>query len=235
MNKIDLTGQRFGKLTVLRENEAPYTSPGGKKTRRWDCVCDCGNHVTVLQNVLTGKNGTRSCGCSRELQRMGNLAGKRFGRLIVIEPARLDRTESNRTRNGWRCRCDCGKEIVLPTRYLTSGEKNSCGCLLAESSAARVNEAVGHYAGTTISGIRPERGPNKNNTSGVKGVYWSSREQLWIAKIGVQSKNITLGRFRSLDDAEKARKEAEEKYYAPIIDAYEKEHESKKTNKADPD
>lgn len=74
MAKIDLTGQRFGRLTVTDENPSPYISPGGKPTRRWNCVCDCGKHVTVLQNALTNKrNPTQSCGCQRaeSMRRVG--------------------------------------------------------------------------------------------------------------------------------------------------------------------
>lgn len=61
-------------------------------------------------------------------------------------------------------------------------------------------------------------------TSGVKGVYWSKREQRWIAKIGLKGKTITIGRFQNLKDAEKARKQAEEQYYSPIIEQWKKDH-----------
>lgn len=60
----DITGQRFGRLVALRLVDTPYISPAGKKTRRWLCRCDCGKEIVVLQNALTGKNGTRSCGCA---------------------------------------------------------------------------------------------------------------------------------------------------------------------------
>ena len=63
--KKDLTGMRFGKLTVTSENPEPYISPKGIKFRRWNCKCDCGKELIVLQNALTAKkNGTVSCGCS---------------------------------------------------------------------------------------------------------------------------------------------------------------------------
>lgn len=57
----DLTGQRFGILTVL--HQAPdHTLPSGQKQTRWECKCDCGSVVTVRAATL--KNGdTRSCGC----------------------------------------------------------------------------------------------------------------------------------------------------------------------------
>lgn len=56
---IDLTGQRFGRLTVLtREPRAP----GTQGQARWLCKCDCGSIKTVGSSAL--RHGlTRSCGC----------------------------------------------------------------------------------------------------------------------------------------------------------------------------
>lgn len=219
----DLTGQRFGRLTVLRLDLEPYISPGGKPTRRWLCRCDCGKEIVVLQNALTGKSGTRSCGCARaEKTRAAavDMTGQRFGRLTVLGPAELDRAKANGQRLGWRCRCDCGREIVTTRKELMSGKVLSCGCLLAESSAARVADVVGQVDGTTISAIRPERGANANSKSGVKGVYWSEREGCWIAKITVRRRCITIGRYSNLEAAKKARAAAEEQYFAPILEAY---------------
>ena len=52
--KLDLTGQRYGKLTALRPAE---------NIRAWVCRCDCGKEVVVRTNALrTGH--TASCGCS---------------------------------------------------------------------------------------------------------------------------------------------------------------------------
>lgn len=220
----DLTGQRFGRLTVLRLCEEPYISPSGKKTRRWICRCDCGREISVLQNALTGKNGTRSCGCQQKASirsQAKDMTGQRFGRLTVISQAELPKPEPNGTRLGWRCRCDCGREIVTTRKALLTGKKLSCGCLLSEASAKRVDAAVGHYDGTTISAIKPDRQANKNSQSGVKGVYWSDREQMWIAKITVRRKAITIGRYKTLDEAAAARREAEEKYFAPILENYD--------------
>lgn len=52
-----------------------------------------------------------------------DLTGQRFGKLTVLEPA-----ENIGGRTTWRCRCDCGKETVVPTGRLRSGETKSCGC-----------------------------------------------------------------------------------------------------------
>ncbi len=61
--RINLIGQRFGKLVVVRK-AAPYKCPKtGKNIRRkWRCQCDCGKKTSVVTSKL--RNGhTRSCGC----------------------------------------------------------------------------------------------------------------------------------------------------------------------------
>lgn len=54
---------------------------------------------------------------------------------------------------------------------------------------------------------------NKNNTSGVTGVYWKERDKKWIATIGLNYKKIHLGQFTNKADAIRARREAEERYF----------------------
>lgn len=54
---IDLTGQKFGRLTVIELSKE-------KKGKRliWECVCDCGTKLSVTGcNLTTGH--TKSCGC----------------------------------------------------------------------------------------------------------------------------------------------------------------------------
>lgn len=54
--KVDITGQRFGRLTVIEYVETV------KKASWWRCKCDCGNEKNITLNHLrTGQ--TRSCGC----------------------------------------------------------------------------------------------------------------------------------------------------------------------------
>lgn len=47
----------------------------------------------------------------------------------------------------------------------------------------------------TISQNAMNRGRNRNNKSGYKGVSYASRERKWLAQIGVNGKNIIIGRF----------------------------------------
>jgi len=57
---IDLTGQRFGRLTVV---ERVGTDKWGYIL--WKCKCDCGNEVTVISASLRS-GATTSCGCFRK-------------------------------------------------------------------------------------------------------------------------------------------------------------------------
>lgn len=61
-HRIDMTGQTFGRLTVLRFHEARNTNA------YWWCRCECGNEKSVARVKLIN-NKTRSCGC---LRREGN-------------------------------------------------------------------------------------------------------------------------------------------------------------------
>ncbi len=53
----------------------------------------------------------------------------------------------------------------------------------------------------------------KNNTSGVTGVTWNSRDRCWQARIGVNYRSKSLGCFINKEEAIVARLEAERKYY----------------------
>lgn len=135
-NFIDLTGKRFGRLTVV-ERAGDYISKSGRKYVAWRCKCDCGNEKIAVGNRLkTG--GVRSCGClSSEVhsdmfkkigERYKDIAGMRFGKLVAINPVR---SESNEGKI-WLCECDCGNTIEVSAKRLLCGNTKSCGCLKDE-------------------------------------------------------------------------------------------------------
>ena len=62
----DLTGQRFGRWTVIRRAGSHACNSDGLATTfpLWLCRCDCGNEGIVIgENLKSGKS--RSCGCLR--------------------------------------------------------------------------------------------------------------------------------------------------------------------------
>ena len=137
----DFTGQRFGKLLVLGEDE-DYILPSGKHIPRWKCQCDCGNVVSVIGSSLVRKiQPTRSCGCvSREFIRTlskprMNLIGQRFGRLTVIERGEDYVISSGKHYSVWKCRCDCGNITDVKQHKLLQSVTSSCGCYKRENTS----------------------------------------------------------------------------------------------------
>lgn len=57
------------------------------------------------------------------------------------------------------------------------------------------------------------RGPNKNNTSGFKGVCWDKCNRLWETKIQVEGRYHKIGRYPTKTEAAKAYNEAAIKYF----------------------
>lgn len=153
---------------------------------------------------------------------MIDLTGRRFGRLVVEK--RVEGYPTPRgARTGWLCRCDCGGEVVVTTNHLTSGSTRSCGCLRRETTSKNHARALGHYKGTAITKIRPERKANRDSELGIKGVSWYEKKQKYRAMIYLRGKTKHIGYYDTLKEAIEARKVAEAQYFAPIIKEYENE------------
>ncbi|MFI3227812.1 MAG: zinc-ribbon domain-containing protein [Clostridia bacterium] len=86
----DITGKRFGRLTVLEH-------AGVKKESIWKCQCDCGNEIMVIQtNLMNGK--TTSCGCKRDEVRRNNFKNSiHFVDGTCIEKIAAKTTHKNNT------------------------------------------------------------------------------------------------------------------------------------------
>ena len=129
----DLTGLRFGYLTVIKENKEYLKKD---KYTYWDCKCDCGNLTTVSSYSLTSGN-TSSCGCFRLEQLRKScgvdLTNQRFGNLIVLEEDKEYKKENNIKNRHiyWKCKCDCGSIISIDGVHLRRGETQSCGCVIS--------------------------------------------------------------------------------------------------------
>lgn len=230
----DLTGRRYGKLVVLRPVMSDTTAlsmnpisqdtigqnsmeqstakhvPQGRKL--WICKCDCGNSVVASSSEL--KTGNRkSCGCLSHPP-LKDWIGHRFGMLTVTSYAGK--------KNGvhfWKCRCECGNETTVNQSSLQSGHTTSCGC-----QAKPVYEYKTLVDGTCVELLRTalKKGTiAKNNTSGVRGVYWDKKRQNWVAQITFKGKTLYLGSFANIGEATTARKRAEERYFGEFLEEYD--------------
>lgn len=66
--------------------------------------------------------------------KLNDLTGQKYGRLTVIE-----RAGSNIHKKAlWKCRCDCGREVVVIGSNLLNGNTNSCGCYKSDMTSERM-------------------------------------------------------------------------------------------------
>ena len=123
--RLELTGQTFGRLTVL---DLDHIASDGSS--HWLCECGCRdrNRVVVRGYDLTHGH-TSSCGCLRK--ESNDITGRTFGRLTVLG---LDHV-TDRGRTYWLCKCSCADESIVVVRRdaLVSGATLSCGCFHREN------------------------------------------------------------------------------------------------------
>lgn len=62
----------------------------------------------------------------------------------------------------------------------------------------------------TAQGNAKNRPLRSDNTSGHVGVYWVTETKQWMAQIKVDGRQVTIGRYKTFEDAVVARKKAEE-------------------------
>ena len=219
----DLTGQRFGRLTVLYKGK-----PDKTKHTRWYCKCDCGNTKLVYKDaLLTGR--TVSCGCyneevKRRLKKRKNnsytLNGE-YGIGITHNTNKefyFDLEDYERIKNYcWRedkngyivannQQCKCIYLHRLVTNAVKGFDVDHIEHNLYDNrkSKLRVISHCDNLKNHVISA---------NNTSGVSGVSYNRADEMWESYISVDKKKIRLGEYNNFDDAVKARKEAENKYF----------------------
>lgn len=113
---IDVTGQKFGKLSVIHCNFPPK--------KRALVRCDCGFEFPIgIGSLLSG--ASLSCGATSCSTRAKNLTGQKFGFLTVT---RYIEKKNNRGELLWECVCDCGAQHITSTGSLRGGGVKSCGC-----------------------------------------------------------------------------------------------------------
>ncbi len=209
----DLTGRKFGELTVLRR--APEKRNGRVC---WECRCSCGNVCTVP--ALRLKNGhTQSCGCKRHAasNNRRDLTGQRFGRLTVLGEAK-ERGAADKI--AWRCRCDCGNEVSVISGSLLRGRTKSCGCLNREK-IAKMHDHMHYQDDTCIERLGRVFSDAQENSAGFRGLFLTKNGK-YRAMITFRKVHYVLGYFNTFDEAVQARLEAEEKLHAGYLNAFER-------------
>jgi hypothetical protein len=73
--------------------------------------------------------------------------------------------------------------------------------LVDHRNTAKDDDRLENLRAANKSGNGANRGANKNNTSGAKGVTWDKSRQKWQAKIMLNGKTINLGRYSTVEEA----------------------------------
>lgn len=121
----DITGQKFGKLTVLR----PLEERASNRQIVWECQCECGTIVTARGDYLRSGRAV-TCGSATCRGTEKDMVGLKFGKLTVISKSDYKNNSSNHTY--WNCQCECGNKCVVSGVNLRMGNTVSCGCIVSK-------------------------------------------------------------------------------------------------------
>ena len=110
-------GDRFGKLTIVK----PYARKN-RTGKSWyhECLCDCGNTVSVQSSNLKSSVG---CGCSHIQRTSGIEDGDVFGKWKVVT-AYYEMGAGHRWKH--KCQCDCGNQAAVDGTILKRGRSKGC-------------------------------------------------------------------------------------------------------------
>ncbi|WP_461241197.1 hypothetical protein [Paucilactobacillus sp. N302-9] len=137
-----------------------------------------------------------------------DLIGQTFGHLTVIKEAK----KLNK-RTAWLCQCDCGKQVIVATKYLRNGHTISCGHVKAD----RNHTVAPGYEAKRVNGVatflldkkRKLRTDNSTGITGVKKVKYKDGTIHYSADITINKKRTHIGTFDTIKEAKQARKQAE--------------------------
>ena len=212
MNKKNLVGQRFGRLTVLSDSDMRSTDGSIK----WLCQCDCGSRIYVNTTSLTSGN-TQSCGCLHaERTRKATKKYNSFkfdndvcygtdskGLVFIIDAEDYNKvkdicwvvSEDGRVSGRYN-----GKNVRLH-RHILNAPTGTIVDHINHNPSDNRKKNLRYVTKSQNAMNRPSSGITKSSN----GKYY--------ARIGKDYKGIYLGCFNSFDEARKARLNAEEKYF----------------------
>ena len=132
--------KQLKQLAEENEKQAEKIEHDKPKVLFADAVCTSKRSCLVaeLAKIPCKKKGVR--------KRFLDLTGKRFGRLLVIKKAGVDKWGSTL----WECKCDCGNAYIARSGKLVQGKTTNCGCYTSE---LRSKAAAKH--GLLKHGIKP--------------------------------------------------------------------------------
>ena len=222
----DLIGKQFGNLTVIKDS-------GKRKSGNvfWECKCSCGNTDLILGYNLTSGKYTmcKQCrhpkkeqiikekidkSCSYTLFEEYGICTTYTGEEYLFD---IEDYEKIRKYN-WTSNSDGYADTTvkgkhLPMHRLVMGCDNNSSLVVDHINHDIKDNRKINLRLVTYQQNAMNRSLHSNNTSGVTGVSWNKRDQVWVTYITYNQKTIRLGCYINFNDAVRARKKAEDKYF----------------------
>lgn len=179
----DLTGQKFGKLTVLRF--AGYKDDGPHNVAMFECRCECGQSATVRANFLK-RGKTTSCGCMSS--RLAKVHGKYGTSTHRIWGAMLQRCRNPKDRHykqyGGRGISVCERWNDFVNFIADMGERPPC------LTIERINND-GHYEPSNCRwATRSEQQNNRRTNHRITAFGKTQTMAQWSREFGINSKTL---------------------------------------------
>ena len=206
--KLDLTGERFGRLTVVRR----ITDKDDHKTTKWHCICDCGQEKDVTTSHLRSGH-TKSCGhCQTFIDENTHMrCVLRDGKSFIFDKQDFDLIK------GFSWSMSDGYALSWKKEY---GYIKLHRLLLGLNDARFIDHINGKRWDNRRCNLRfadstqnaQNQGLKKNNRLGYKGVYKHASGK-YHARISVNKHHISLGYYTDAVQAAKAYDRAAKLYF----------------------
>lgn len=220
MKGTDLTGQQFGMWVVLE-----FGGHDRHNRKLWLCQCTCEKHTKrkVLQNSLTRGDST-SCGCKTRFKNTGNqydLSGE-YGIgwtsntneqfYFDLEDYDLIKDYTWSEHKGYIV-AHPNNEQYISLHRLVMGVINNDDYVVDHPQHNTKDNRKDKLRICKQMQNSYNRSKGNNNRSGVTGVRYDADRNGWRSYITYDKQRVWLGSYKDFDDAVKARKEAEERYF----------------------
>ena len=185
MRRVDISGQRFGRLIAV--DESPIRKSG---KIMWNCICDCGEK-TLVDGVALRRGNTRSCGCGRS-----DAAAERSFKHGGVGSAAYSVWESMKK----RCMCESDKNyaryggagITICNRWLDfKNFHQDMGVRPPGAWIDRIDNSKGYEPGNCRWATPKEQQRNRTNNKIITFNGVSKPQSQWAEEYGIADNTLS--------------------------------------------
>ena len=227
---IDLTGIKFEQWTVVGRSKEKKR--GHKLPAYWECVCSCGVKKSVNGKSLRN-GGSTNCGCVKNIPGRpptlnkykrnpnmveGVLTNTRKTFIIDIDDfEKVKQYTWYENKYGYvetaKYQKGKHKRVFLHRLIMGVNDVNWLDVIIDHISRNKLDNRKSNLRIVSNTQNQFNRGLRSDNESGITGVSFDKRDNVWKACINYMKKRICLGSYTTKDEAAKARRDAEKIYF----------------------